>query len=746
MELCSATIVPKERSTNVQDFLFEGCQQRALPVWHEKWKVNARSVTMPCIGNEARVKDKIVLQTKPCGGVRTLAALGVMAAVSCIAQPPSIECDSNAACPRGFICREQICRLTCVSSGDCGERAACVEGLCQNGECESADDCKSPGTCALGASATCTAGRCVYPPALDDTLCDDGDLCTDDDRCVGQQCHGIARSCDEPPASHCTNAVTLAVAQSPGMCDAGACTYAWSAVACPSGCFYGVCADNPCAATSCDAVPAAICADAFTRRVFTAPGTCDDGICRFPFGDSFCPYGCAAGDCVGDPCAGVTCDEPPADICVDAERQRTFGEGWCSAGDCRFPSVDVTCPYGCLGGACAECTPSWQNVSTCGCTPTPCVNCTATLRQADGCGATREIACSVPAGGCAHTCVAGVCTPPMTWTTTRLDWSVAVGSYYRYAGTVVEDGARYLFTCANRVAGEVTDHVLMRRGTWNGTQWTFGAESVAVWPGTAGTWDARHVCDPDVVYGEFWYQRPGQPAKELYHYALFYTGANSEPETGGVNQIGWALASNWEGPWYKVVGYGPLVTANQWWGVGQPAVTAVEGGRVLLFYTRGDASGTRTVRQEIDLSDAHQPVFYGEVVLPTAGLTLADGAPDPLNHGGAFLYDATRDRFWLLRNGHPNPAGCVDWVSRYLQIASLPSGSVWSGNGTWTVHGQVTDTDLSALRVFDGGFVRNKWGGLLDPNRLQMVPSIATSCDADWLWTYRSHEVTGQIP
>ena len=323
-----------------------------------------------------------------------------------------------------------------------------------------------------------------------------------------------------------------------------------------------------------------------------------------------------------------------------------------------------------------------------------------------------------------------------------------MGDYYRYAPTAIEEnGVRTWFWCANWASGVVTDHIVMRVDTWNGSGWTAGAEKVALAPGPPGAWDDRHVCDPEVVAGEFRYTAPGQSAPTIYRYALFYLGANDEAGSGGVNQVGWALAESLDGPWIRVSTDAPLVAATAWWGAGQPSAVSLDGkGDVLLFYTRGDAQGTRTMRRRASLGDAHAPVLEAESEVPVAGLERLDGSPDPDNHGGAVVYDPARDLLWLVRGVHPFPASCPDFISEALQVASIPAPAIWTGSGRWTVHANITRSMAGTDRVFDGGFVRTPTGQTLVANTIAPVLSVAQECAgndfASSLWTYRTHDAS----
>ena len=113
---------------------------------------------------------------------------------------------------------------------------------------------------------------------------------------------------------------------------------------------------DPCEAVVCDQPPADACTDASTRRTWLIPGTCSDGQCSYEAQDQVCEDGCLAGTCIGDPCAGVTCSQPPQPLCLDAGLMRTYEQaGQCEDGACVYPYQDDSCSDCCYG---AEINPS----------------------------------------------------------------------------------------------------------------------------------------------------------------------------------------------------------------------------------------------------------------------------------------------------------------------------------------------------------------------------------------------------
>jgi len=158
-------------------------------------------------------------------------------------------------------------------------------------------------------------------------------------------------------------------------------------------------------------------------RVYSSPGTCKDGVCSYPFEDTFCPHGCQGGSCQGDPCMGVVCDNPPADVCFDNQTLWDYqSPGTCVAGKCQYSYLEVACDNGCGQGSCQGCSPNWQDVTDCQCPPGGCEGCAGIKQQQDGCGLTREVDCDLPDGtpcgnpsntACTNpdSCQGGICRP-----------------------------------------------------------------------------------------------------------------------------------------------------------------------------------------------------------------------------------------------------------------------------------------------------------------------------------------------
>jgi len=161
--------------------------------------------------------------------------------------------------------------------------------------------------------------------------------------------------CVNAPAPSCVDATTLNTYPSGTCTDQGFCEYPLVPVACEFGCDAGQCNPDPCAGVVCDTPPNDQCYD--------PAGTCVDGQCVYdPFETGTdCEDGdlCTVSDiCRADhTCAGhaVVC-EPKAPECADANTSVSYAPGVCNpgSGDCEYQQTETTCDFGCdaLSGLC----------------------------------------------------------------------------------------------------------------------------------------------------------------------------------------------------------------------------------------------------------------------------------------------------------------------------------------------------------------------------------------------------------
>lgn len=306
------------------------------------------------------------------------------------------------------------------------------------------------------------------------------------------------------------------------------------------------------------------------------------------------------------------------------------------------------------------------------------------------------------------------------------------GTGYAYAPSVIAGSTQYTYTCHSRSTGYVRDDIFLTKRSGGAVQ-----SSVSVLHGTSG-WDSYHNCDPSVVRVNVPY------AGHTYSYAMFYLG--NDVDASAHNQVGVAVADGLDGPWTKlpdpVVAYSNSGTSE--WGAGQPTATTIDAaaGSVVLCWTEGYSTGTVAKFARVDFGSG-TPVRSQEHLIPTAGLTDRNGAPD-FTHNFDLVYSPSRDRFYMVREGHPYPASSPAYISDHVQLDSIPGAGLWSGTGTWTVEGVIDTTRTGKARTHNPGFERTAYGTLPDESRLTVVYTSA-NLDPDSLWSYRLWQTTATI-
>ena len=257
----------------------------------------------------------------------------------CLGQ--GLACDDGNPCTVDS-CSDEGCAHQVLDLVACNDQDSCTQqDLCHNGVCQGEQiDCQGGAPCAKG-KCQAETGLCVYTH-LDGGSCDDGNSCTQEDRCQEGVCvGGPFLACDD--GNPCTT----------DSCDAqNGCSYLPADLPCEDGnpctqgdgCSQGICFPgdakncqdgNPCTSDFCDLTTGQCLHEA-------AAWTCDDGnACTTK--DS-----CQAGQCLGEP---INCDDGnpcTAEIC-------NVGEG-CVYTPIGAPCDDANpCTLGdlCQGGSCA---------------------------------------------------------------------------------------------------------------------------------------------------------------------------------------------------------------------------------------------------------------------------------------------------------------------------------------------------------------------------------------------------------
>ena len=234
-----------------------------------------------------------------------------------------------------------------------------------------------------------------------------------------------------PASPVCTNSSTLTTMRVRA-CTGSACQFETSTVLCSQGCANGACVNEPCAGVSCSEPPPSTCVNATSLRVFTSPGACTAGTCGYASAEVSCSGGCSNGACTGNPCAGRVCNLPPASSCVGNVLRTYSSQGICdgASGACTYQRVDTVCVAGCSNAACVA-----DPCSGVTCNTPPASTCVSgTVRQTFG----ATGVCSV--GSCSYTplletctsgkqCQGGECvTPPPTCNSTNCATGCCSGS------------------------------------------------------------------------------------------------------------------------------------------------------------------------------------------------------------------------------------------------------------------------------------------------------------------------------
>ncbi|MBN1605402.1 MAG: MYXO-CTERM sorting domain-containing protein [Polyangiaceae bacterium] len=125
------------------------------------------------------------------------------------------KCDGSGECLSGtkLDCDDgNPCTTeTCSEPGGCTEPVPNPGGECSDGNaCTVNDSCNEDGVCQPGSPVPCNdsepcttdscnkeTGECVHEPLADDEECDDGNGCTDNDKCTSGKCAGEGVTCEE---------------------------------------------------------------------------------------------------------------------------------------------------------------------------------------------------------------------------------------------------------------------------------------------------------------------------------------------------------------------------------------------------------------------------------------------------------------------------------------------------------------------------------------------------------------------
>lgn len=216
-----------------------------------------------------------------------------------------------------------------------------TNGACRSDPCAGLA-CDTPPSPCYFAEGVCERGACIYTPNNAGN-CTDSNPCTSGDHCEEGNCVGDPVACETPPAPVCVSTDTRRVWNTQGVCTStsGGCEYMMQEQFCQFGCDPAGCIGDPCAGVVCNQPPAGQC--------FAQMGTCAGGSCTYATVPGPCDDGdpctvndtCNNGSCAGQP---KTCTTPPAPDCPTSDTRRVYASsGTCVAGNCEYPPTVTSC-------------------------------------------------------------------------------------------------------------------------------------------------------------------------------------------------------------------------------------------------------------------------------------------------------------------------------------------------------------------------------------------------------------------
>ena len=117
----------------------------------------------------------------------------------------TVECDDENTCTDDYCDRDLGCVYeprggACTDGNPCTINDQCSGGLCSGTEV----DCDDGDPCTVD-SCDITTGQCLHPPGSG-ANCDDGNMCTENDRCFNGECNGTPITCPDD-GNECTDNV-----------------------------------------------------------------------------------------------------------------------------------------------------------------------------------------------------------------------------------------------------------------------------------------------------------------------------------------------------------------------------------------------------------------------------------------------------------------------------------------------------------------------------------------------------------
>lgn len=313
---------------------------------------------------------------------------------------------------------------------------------------------------------------------------------------------------------------------------------------------------------------------------------------------------------------------------------------------------------------------------------------------------------------------------------------------YNYcpAPVLLDEHNMMIFYCANTVSGIVIDDIYARKGVKQQDKWVFGDKFRVLEPSRTG-WDCIHVCDPDVIKGEFYYKG------ECYNWLLVYLGCDIHYSYH--NQIGIAFAKSIEGPYVKYE-HNPIVSYAEifHWGAGQPCVVSLDGkGKFRMLYTRSvhdyerRTMNTHTFWCDFDFYNSDQPSIGEPVMMNEGGIINMGGAGELSVFNPSIIWDRASDLYYLTREGTPFERDIVPgFISSYTQVLKISRQLFEQNRGGWEVVANISKQHTGFPRNHNAGLIKDAYGWRCMSSLLVAV-TVSCTQEQGYLWTYRIQQV-----
>lgn len=304
-------------------------------------------------------------------------------------------------------------------------------------------------------------------------------------------------------------------------------------------------------------------------------------------------------------------------------------------------------------------------------------------------------------------------TPQITMSKPEFVFGFGGESKYSYCPSALkqEDGTVHLFFCGNPQNLIMVDNIFHIKIHPDGSKTT--AKSV-LQPGSPGTWDDHHTCDPSVVEGSFKWNNV------TYKYAMFFLSNRY-----GVyyNEIGVAFSNSldadiwvkfpeqivkksWSGDGDQIIG-----SNSKSWGVGQPSVVSLNGkGKLLLTYTIGDIGGTRIVWSEADFSLMENYTLSPPKTMVSSGLLAIDNKSRDYTCNSEFAINREADKIVMIRPVQPHPTSYPAYLNTALEINYMNLSDFLNLQGSWAPIYRITPEETGYPRNHNAALLHDNFG------------------------------------